>query len=100
MTAWVERRRERKARLRFLCKDCGKDTRDGEYYMVCNRVWTAAGMRPHGGMLCLLCLMRRLGRVLQSADFTAVWPERELFQGAVRAYLREERASQLRLPAI
>jgi hypothetical protein len=65
------------------CVDCGAETtpdrrRRGakhEYYMVRDRVWSAAGMpdRPmnyHGDFLCIGCLERRLGRKLRRRDFT------------------------------
>jgi hypothetical protein len=35
----------------FLCVDCGKDTSTrgaGEYYMVGDELWKAAGMAPNG----------------------------------------------------
>ena len=52
------------------CIDCGVDTFEiGEYYMVYDPVWRAAGMEPDGGMLCLGCLSDRLGRRLYLDDF-------------------------------
>ena len=56
---------------RFLCRDCGIDTNEiGEYYMVRDKVWgAAAGIPPNGGMLCVACLERRLGRQLTRDDF-------------------------------
>jgi hypothetical protein len=49
------------------CADCGEP---GEFYMVHNRLWAAAGMNPHGGFLCIECLEDRLGRSLCCDDFT------------------------------
>ena len=60
---------------RFRCVDCGKDTnKSGEYYMVRDEVWAASGIVPHGGMLCLRCLERRIGREINIKDFTAQCP--------------------------
>jgi hypothetical protein len=62
-------------RDRFFCADCGECTFcTGEYYMVSNALWAAAGMKPDGGMLCLACLECRIGRKLTGDDFTAVFP--------------------------
>lgn len=52
----------------FLCVDCKKDTSD-EYYRIHDELWAKAGMLPHGGMLCILCLEKRLGRKVVEADF-------------------------------
>lgn len=87
MTVRRERRQERKARLRFLCVDCRKDTLGGEYYMVGNEVWAASGLGPNDGMLCLNCLSRRIGRILRPEDFTAMCPSKEIWQ----AYLQKGR---------
>jgi hypothetical protein len=57
----------------FRCVDCGKDTQGGEYYMVADELWAAAGMAPNGGMLCLADLERRIGRPLVPDDFTAMF---------------------------
>lgn len=54
----------------FRCVDCGKHTdASGEYYSVHDDVWAASGLAMDGGMLCLACLSRRIGRRLTSADF-------------------------------
>lgn len=63
----------------FRCVDCGAD-KDGEYYMVADELWAASGMAPHGGMLCLACLDRRIGRLLVPGDFTALYPTRAAWQ--------------------
>jgi hypothetical protein len=39
-------------------------------YMVYDRVWTAAGMPPRLGFLCIACLELRLGRELTVDDLT------------------------------
>ena len=66
---------------RFCCVDCGKDTSNSdEYYSVSDEVWDASGIAPHGGMLCLACLERRIGRLLVPEDFTALWPSAEAWQ--------------------
>jgi hypothetical protein len=61
----------------FRCIDCGKNTHAGEYYMVHDEIWAASGVAPHGGMLCLACLERRIERPLTMGDFAAVVPSRE-----------------------
>ncbi len=53
----------------FICVDCSVCTHEiNEYYMVHDHLWTRAGMTT--GMLCIGCLEKRLGRELNSADFT------------------------------
>jgi hypothetical protein len=52
------------------CEDCGTST-FGEYYMVHDEVWADTGMAPDGGLLCVGCLERRLGRRLTPDDFTS-----------------------------
>jgi hypothetical protein len=58
-----------------LCVDCGVDTCPvdrgfrGEFFMVHDEVWAAAGMGA--GYLCVGCLEHRLGRQLTPGDFTA-----------------------------
>ena len=46
-----------------------------EVYTVRDSVWTAAGMEPWGGCLCIGCLEQRLGRTLRPKDF----PRRDAF---------------------
>ena len=65
---------------RFRCVDCDFDTQGSEYYMVDDELWAASGMAPHGGMLCLACLERRIGRLLVIGDFTALWPSQAAWQ--------------------
>jgi hypothetical protein len=64
----------------FRCVDCGKDTGGGEYYMVGDDVWAASGLAPNGGMLCLGCLERRIGRLLTGEDFTALMPSLDVWE--------------------
>ena len=40
-----------------------------EVYIVHNKVWEQAGMKPYGGCLCIGCLETRLGRRLTPDDF-------------------------------
>jgi hypothetical protein len=47
------------------CADCGADY--GEFYMVHDHVWSAAG--DPDGRLCIGCLEHRLGRKLCCGDF-------------------------------
>jgi hypothetical protein len=53
----------------YSCVDCRFDTRKGEIYFVSSQVWSEAGMSMDGGMLCLPCLARRLGRLIEWDDF-------------------------------
>jgi hypothetical protein len=71
----IERWRE--SRRPWRCIDCGVDTGAiGHYYMVSNDLWASAGMQPDGGgMLCLDCLEKRIGRPLIYDDFTAIVPD-------------------------
>lgn len=71
---------EEAAKRRFLCVDCSKNTLGGEYYMVSDDLWAASGVAPNGGMLCLACLERRIGRPLMFDDFTATRPSRECWE--------------------
>jgi len=70
-----------------LCSDCGMDTEPWpphrgtqEHYLVKDEVWAAAGMpKAHmntgdlakcgGGILCVGCIEKRLGRLLTVSDF-------------------------------
>lgn len=53
----------------FDCKDCGINTLySGEYYMVEDYIWDAT--QAGSGMLCIGCLENRIGRKLQSSDFS------------------------------
>ena len=54
-------------RCDFRCRDCGNDY--DEYYMVHNHVWKAGGLPKDGGMLCIGCLEKRIGRRLCRDDF-------------------------------
>ena len=61
----------RKRRNTFSCIDCRVDCLEiHEYYMVNDSVWSKTGVGPHGGMLCIGCLEKRLGRRLTSRNFT------------------------------
>jgi hypothetical protein len=52
------------------CVDCRWNTPLlGEWYMVRDSVWNAAGMETMGGCLCIGCLEERLGRRLTPEDF-------------------------------
>jgi hypothetical protein len=55
------------------CVDCRWNAvRLGEWYMVHDSVWKAAGMETMGGALCIGCLEERLGRHLTADDFMDV----------------------------
>jgi hypothetical protein len=65
---------------KFCCVDCAKSTMGGEYYMVSDALWATTGLAPDGGMLCLACCERRIGRELTLDDFTAMVPSKERWQ--------------------
>jgi len=72
-------------RRRFCCIDCGKCTHcSGEYYMVRDALWEAAGIAPEGSMLCLADLERRIGRTLTTNDFTAKMPSFDAWQQHIK----------------
>jgi hypothetical protein len=57
---------------RWLCLDCGKNTFEGreDYYFPRNRLWRQLVPRhERHGMICRICIERRLGRPLTSEDF-------------------------------
>lgn len=68
------------------CVDCHVTTHGVNYYMVIDEIWAATGLEPDGGMLCLECLSRRLGRELHHEDFRVIEMNDEtvdfLFRGA------------------
>jgi len=68
------RRDHTAGRRRPLCADCGVDTfAIGEWYMVKDEVWDAAGGLSgylDCFFLCIECLEHRLGRRLTPNDFT------------------------------
>lgn len=57
----------------FKCLDCKVDTSHrtgiGEYYMVHNSIWESLNIGKRG-MMCIGCLEARIGRKLNSTDFT------------------------------
>lgn len=56
--------------LNRRCLDCQRDTQSiDEYYMVKDDVWIKANPSDDG-MLCIVCLETRIGRTLESNDFT------------------------------
>ena len=68
----------RKAKAMAPCADCRMPTvrrgRPGEWYMVHDSVWKAAGMPAVADLksyLCIGCIETRLGRRLIPADFTS-----------------------------
>jgi hypothetical protein len=84
--------REPEVYTAFRCVDCGKDTGEsGEYYSVKDNVWAASGLAPNGGMLCLACLERRIGRPLTGEDFEALWPDASAWERHLAARPRAKR---------
>lgn len=58
-----------KSRRKFLCLDCGIDTgKIKEFYFVTTEIWLQA-VDSANGMLCIGCLEKRLGRILDKEDF-------------------------------
>jgi Protein of unknown function (DUF2695) len=55
----------------FKCHDCGNDF-DEYSYMVHDHVWNAGGLSEDGGLLCIGCLEKRIGRRLHPEDFEDV----------------------------
>lgn len=54
-----------------FCVDCKVNClKIKEYYMVTDSCWKRAGMQPLGGMLCIGCLEKRLGKKLTARNFT------------------------------
>ena len=53
------------------CVDCAGDF--DERYMVKCEIWAASGLARDGGVLCIGCLERRLGRRLTPDDFDPGW---------------------------
>jgi hypothetical protein len=69
----------RKTIVDFSCRDCGVDTsKNGEYYMVTNQVWSLAKLGR--GMLCIGCLESRIGRQLKPADFMDAYINHKIIQ--------------------
>ena len=68
--------RREKAIARRSCVDCSRDTcpprQPDEWYMIRDALWSAAGMTPDGGCLCIECLENRIGRQLNYTDFADV----------------------------
>lgn len=59
-----------RTRTKFLCLDCGRDTgKMREHYFVHTDTWLSV-VGSKSGMLCIKCLEERLGRELNSSDFT------------------------------
>jgi len=53
------------------CDDCDTDTAiSREYYMVKGSVWKLAARRLTTRILCVECLEKRIGRTLDSSDFS------------------------------
>lgn len=58
------------SRKKWLCLDCKIDTgKIGEHYFIVTHLWMQL-VGSNKGMLCVGCLESRLGRKLNSTDFT------------------------------
>jgi hypothetical protein len=92
-------RHRRQKKQRWHCLDCGVDTiKSGHYYMVRNHVWAQSGCSPNGGMLCLYCLTRRLGRKLKPKDFICVYASVTAWRDYRNYRLVSKCRDQLNLP--
>jgi hypothetical protein len=80
-------------KAKFDCVDCGVNTYEiDEYYMVTNDIWdNEAKMKPRGGMLCIDCLEKRIGRKLNSGDFPDYPVNTHIFFASERFKNRLER---------
>lgn len=58
-----------KSKRKWNCVDCDRCTKL-EHYFVKSEVWFVLAGMPETGMLCLDCIERRIGRELNSSDFT------------------------------
>lgn len=74
----------------YDCLDCGDNTFfKNEYYMVHDEIWDSVAQ---DGMLCISCLENRLGRILNSKDFTSypinlgVIPQSQLLHSRISTY--------------
>jgi hypothetical protein len=83
--AMPDRMKRRRYYGKCACLDCRVDTRRvegiGEEYSVHEDVWAATGLGFRDGMLCIGCLERRIGRLLEPKDFFLdaplnLWPGR------------------------
>lgn len=61
-----------KSKLKWLCVDCGRNTKL-EHYFVKNEVWFEQAKMTENGMLCVRCLEFRIKRYLSPDDFTSAW---------------------------
>jgi hypothetical protein len=78
------------------CGDCLVDVIEiGERYMVHDAVWP---IEPDGGVLCVGCLEKRIGRRLNARDFTdclgnrGAWPQSERLRSRMTGAIREGKA--------
>lgn len=58
-----------KGNRKWSCVDCSRNTKH-EHYFVRNAIWFDLAGMPEKGMLCILCLEKRIKRKLVPADFT------------------------------
>jgi hypothetical protein len=70
MTRLTDEEKRAQGRSGWLCMDCTNDTYESEeFYMLWNRVWRSINYKIEG-MLCLVCVEKRLGRELTGNDFS------------------------------
>jgi hypothetical protein len=85
----------RKSRYNYNCVDCIDTDRIDEFYMVTQQLWDEAGAK--GGMLCIGCLEKRLGRELNTHDFIEALINSTQFRRSAR--LRDRMAKALVSPS-
>ena len=67
----MSNKNRRKRKQNFLCVDCKVNTsKIKEHYFVNTELWLSSGATIHQ-QLCISCLEKRIGRLLNSSDFTS-----------------------------
>lgn len=70
-----------KSAKEFVCLDCHVCTFCiNEYYMVYRRIWKKINPKING-MLCIGCVEKRLGRKLNTKDFTKCSLNKDILSG-------------------
>jgi hypothetical protein len=81
------------SRKKFLCLDCDEDTgKMHEHYFVHTDLWLKA-VGSKIGMLCVECLEKRIGRMLNSSDFPDVTINNPRFEAKSNRLLERMKAA-------
>lgn len=77
-------------KMKRTCHDCGvyADGTSDQYYMLRHKIWALTGLGMDGGLLCLVCAEKRIGRPLQCRDFMPCRSYQRVTWGAARMYPR------------